>query len=487
MKTRVVIIIMFLVLLNSSLLILNLNAQWEPDVRLTNANGGSYTSYNNAWCIAANGSVVYAVWFNQRSFYWEIYNRYSTNGGMNWLEDTRLSNSYAYSGSPAIAVSGSLVHVVWYDLRDGNNEIYYRRSTNSGINWFLNTRLTNDSADSYYPSIAVSGNIVHVVWQDNRDGNYEIYYKRTTDGGATWGSDTRLTNNTAGSSFPSVAVSGSNVHVIWFDGRDGSYPEIYYKRSTDGGINWGADTRLTNNTAVSWYPSIAVSGSLVNVVWHDTRDGNREIYYKRSADGGLNWDTDTRLTNNTAVSSYPSIAVSGSLVHVVWQDERAGNSEIYYKLSIDGGINWDTDIRLTNNTAVSWNPSVAVSGSQVHVVWTDDRGSKNEIYYKRNPTGNLTGMQNISTEIPSTFSLEQNYPNPFNPSTVIRYQLPVVSKVSLKVYDVMGREVETLVNERLQPGTYETTFDDSKLSSGVYFYMMSAGNYNETKRMILMK
>jgi len=94
---------------------------------------------------------------------------------------------------------------------------------------------------------------------------------------------------------------------------------------------------------------------------------------------------------------------------------------------------------------------------------------------------------NIATEVPGKYSLGQNYPNPFNPSTVVRFQLSVVSNVVLKVYDVMGREVQTLVNERLQAGTYETTFDGSGLSSGVYFYKMETEGFTETRRMLLIK
>ena len=96
-------------------------------------------------------------------------------------------------------------------------------------------------------------------------------------------------------------------------------------------------------------------------------------------------------------------------------------------------------------------------------------------------------MQTISTEIPSAFSLNQNYPNPFNPRTVISFQLSAVSDVVLKVYDIMGREVQTLVNEKLQSGTFETTFDGSSLNSGVYFYKLTTDGFAETRRMLLIK
>ena len=100
----------------------------------------------------------------------------------------------------------------------------------------------------------------------------------------------------------------------------------------------------------------------------------------------------------------------------------------------------------------------------------------------------------VSGEVPSSYSLSQNYPNPFNPRTVISFQLPVDSKVLIKIYDVQGREVETLVNERLQAGTYSTQWNASAYPSGVYFYRMvvrhggsSTGDFNETRRMMLIK
>jgi hypothetical protein len=106
----------------------------------------------------------------------------------------------------------------------------------------------------------------------------------------------------------------------------------------------------------------------------------------------------------------------------------------------------------------------------------------------------LTEVGKISSEFSSSYSLEQNYPNPFNPSTNIKYQISHHSGSStnnkfviLKVFDVMGREVETLVNEKQSPGTYEVTFDGSNLSSGIYFYRLMTDGFSETKKMILLK
>ncbi len=104
----------------------------------------------------------------------------------------------------------------------------------------------------------------------------------------------------------------------------------------------------------------------------------------------------------------------------------------------------------------------------------------------------LTEVENISGEVPSSYSLSQNYPNPFNPVTKIRFSIArqggsSMSDVKIIVYDIMGREVQTFVNQKLQPGMYEATFDGLQLSSGVYFYRLTAGEFSETKKMVLLK
>ena len=98
-----------------------------------------------------------------------------------------------------------------------------------------------------------------------------------------------------------------------------------------------------------------------------------------------------------------------------------------------------------------------------------------------------TGISTISGTTPAVYSLSQNYPNPFNPETTIKFSLPKNSFVTLKIYDIAGREVAALVNQKLNSGTFEYKFDASKLTSGIYLYRISTKEFTETKRMMLLK
>lgn len=96
-------------------------------------------------------------------------------------------------------------------------------------------------------------------------------------------------------------------------------------------------------------------------------------------------------------------------------------------------------------------------------------------------------MDNNGENIVEEFRLSQNYPNPFNPSTIITYQIPKSRHVRLTVYDLLGREIMTLVNEEMRPGSYQATFNGTNLASGVYFYRLQAGEFVQTRKLILMK
>lgn len=108
------------------------------------------------------------------------------------------------------------------------------------------------------------------------------------------------------------------------------------------------------------------------------------------------------------------------------------------------------------------------------------------MYFELYGSANTVGVED-NTQLPQIFALDQNYPNPFNPSTKISWQSPVAGYQSIKVYDVLGNEVATLINEEKPVGSYEVEFNASNLSSGVYLYKLQAGNFVETKKMILLR
>jgi hypothetical protein len=102
-------------------------------------------------------------------------------------------------------------------------------------------------------------------------------------------------------------------------------------------------------------------------------------------------------------------------------------------------------------------------------------------------SGKLTDVETTQLGLPQNFQLQQNYPNPFNPSTSITFVLPHAANITLKVFDVLGREVATLINGYMTAGAHETTFDASRLSSGVYLYTLTSGDFTQTKKMSLLK
>jgi len=254
--------------------------------------------------------------------------------------------------------------------------------------WKTNKQITNTLGDSKYPAIAVDGSNIYVAWQDNTPDllNEEIYFKRSVDGGVNWITNKRLTNNAGGnyeSQYPAIAVNGSNIYVVWTDSTPGNY-EIYFRRSVDGGVTWKTDKNLTNNADDSRYPAIAVDGSNTYVVWQDYTPAE-EIYFKKSGDRGVTWTTYKRLTNTLDDSRYPAIAVDGSNIFVVWQDATPGNNEIYFKKSVDGGVTWAANKRLTNDELGSMYPSIAADGPNIYIVWQNfiTFPPNFEIYFKK--------------------------------------------------------------------------------------------------------
>jgi len=173
--------------------------------------------------------------------------------------------------------------LAWQDDTPGKAEIYYKKSTDGGTTWTANKRLTWTSGQSASPSLAVdsSGN-PHVVWQDETPGNNEIYYRKSTDGGSTWAASQKLSWNSGSSQEPGIAIDSSgNLQLVWTDNTPGNF-EVYHRESSDGGVAWTVSKKLSSTSGYSYGPVIkaGLSGSL-HVFWYDGTPGNSEVYYKK--------------------------------------------------------------------------------------------------------------------------------------------------------------------------------------------------------------
>ena len=307
--------------------------------------------------------LVYVVWQDNTPGNWDIL--YRRNGGDFDASTINLSGTPTNSFRPAIAASDNSVHIVFEDDSSGNLDIFYRKSTDGGASYDLDINLSNNEGSSFEPSIAISEESVYVVWYDDTSGNYEILYRKSVDGGETFGPTENLSNDPRPSLSPSVTTSNGNVHVVWTDGFG---DEVFYTRSTDDGDNFGPVINLSNDVGGSALPSIAVSINNVYVVWslYNTDVGQyTDIAFRSSDDNGITFNNIINISNNVGISSDPKISTTGNNVYVVWRDTGDYNNipenyEIFYRKSVDGGSSFESEFsNLSNNAGFSYVPSVA--------------------------------------------------------------------------------------------------------------------------------
>ena len=201
-----------------------------------------------------------------------------------------------------------------------------------------------------------------------------------------------------------------------------------------------------------------------------------------------------RVNDDTGIAkqSYPSISADeiGNFI-IAWRDRRIGNDDIYAQRYSNDGTALGNNFRVTNtNDSSQRAPDVKLWNNRIFSTWRDNRegGLDFDIWANvldwNDPVG---AIDQELLQMPSAFVLHQNYPNPFNPSTMIKLALPKSSDVTLKVFNILGEEVATLVSDRLSAGSYSYDWDAGNLASGVYLYRLQAGDYVETRKMVLMR
>jgi hypothetical protein len=387
------------------------NAEEQP------SDSSSATSASSDEVTAASGSNRFVVWQDDTPGNQDIFFKRSTDNGATWKSTVNLSNNFADSISPLISVSGSHVYVVWLQWSASHTtiDIFLRHSSDNGATWKTSINISKSFGLSHVQQLSVSGSNVYVIWQDDTFGNDDVLFRRSTDNGATWKPFVNLSNNPSDSLSPQIAASGSNVYVTWFDQTSG---EILFRRSADNGATWKTVQNLSSNPGFSGSPKIAVSGSNVYVVWGQASADNTsfDIFFRRSTDNGATWKSKVNVSNDGASGGEQKIAVSGSNVYVVYQ----GGTDVLFRRSTDNGDTWKPKVNLSNDPANSQNHEIAATGSNVYVVWNDVADPDNaEVLFTR------------STDNGATWKSIKNFSN--NPSNSGE---PRVSATGSEVYIV---------------------------------------------------
>ena len=380
-----------------------------------------------------------------------------------------------------------------------------KKTTNGGVNW----------------STLSGGNLTGIFFINDLTGwvvGYPGYIAKTTNGGTFIQQQMSITITDRLND-----VFFINENTGWVVGGDYSTERIF--KTTNGGTNWDVQTSGTANKLFSVYFIDANTG------WSVGGPSSPKII--KTTNGGINWFTQTTSVGTPLYSVMFADANTGWAVAgyiggetiikttnggQVWFSQSSGDTRYlracFVKNALtafaagqggkliatsNGGINWT--IINTGSTIELW--SIKFANDSVGYAIGDN-------VVLKTTNGGLTFISEFLNEVPKEFKLFQNYPNPFNPTTKIKFEIPTLNPpltkggrgeplgstggVSLKIYDITGREISTLLNESLSPGTYEVAFNGTNLPGGVYFYKLTVedpvrktGNYSETRKMMLLK
>ncbi len=307
-------------------------ASFEPIENLSN-NSGSSTQVR----LGSSGNNTYIAWQDDISGNNDISFRSSVDGGDNFSESINISNNSGDSRFPKVASIENQVYVVWHDNSTGNFETYYTKS-NDGGNTFTNpTILTHSTGRASFPDIALSNSSLNIVWGDNSLENYDIFLMHSTYGGTTFEDPINLSNNLGSSAEPRISTSGNNTYVVWYDDTLGNF-DVFFTRSTDGGASFEPPINLSDNAGESSFPKITSTGNNVSIVWQDNTLGNSDVFLTRSIDYGANFSEPLRITNNYGTSEFPFITADLKDLYIVWEDDTSGNNEIMFEKILKGDL-----------------------------------------------------------------------------------------------------------------------------------------------------
>lgn len=447
---------------------------------------------------------------------------YTTDQGSNWSQVTTIHTAYLKNINEGLGI-GAL-----------NNYNFLFKTTDRGANW---TSITTGFRDDLY-------DISFINAQTGFTAGYNKIYK-TTNEGLNWEifnlgiegwppvveNIMFLNDNTGYAGIDGGRLAKTtNCGINWEVFKTGNYDHLhgmsfpsidtgyaftkygYYLKTTNAGINWVTNSHFTGEN----YQDVQFINNLTGFAGGYSNSLDVGVI-RTTTDGGNNWvlgyldsirvilDICTAPSGKWFAAGYGDYSSGSGYPGFVYQSTDLGNtwnyskfpkqiSSIHFSSAMTGFASAYNNITYkTTNSGETWFPTYCINSySSQGLYFINDYTGYGVNYYGqiiKTTTGGgvLISVEPQSYIVPHTFNLYQNYPNPFNPTTKIKFDIPKAMNASLKIYDILGREVSVIVNDFLIPGTYSFAFDGSNLSSGVYFYVLTGEGFAESKKMLLVK
>ena len=426
---------------------------------------------------------------------------YTYDGGANWQSSSDLASLFAFDFYQSIGIGVAqgimyyttdigknwkkLIDDIFISLRTfdfdksgfgilgGSNGIL--RTTNKGKDW---EKVYNDPEFNIYGVEIIDSSNIFVSGHVSNNRGIILY---SSDGGINWS-----TNINTAQPFSDIKF---NDKLNGWAGTSGSL--IYV--TTNGGLNWSVYNSKVSTIKDIYFINNDIGWACGGGISHTTDGGetwtkqstkwNHSIYFINQSEG---WAVGADILHSTDAGNTWELQYAGehgasfrSVYFFNKFDGIVAGAEGQIYTTSDGGITWQVEKKFCSEDLLK----LKFAGNEG---WLLTNGS---VYHT-----NIDGINGINDDVtsPANWKLYQNYPNPFNPTTKIKYTIPnseanLNSKTKLKVYNVLGKEIATLVNEEKSAGSYEIEFDASNLPSGVYFYQIRSGSYSQTKKMVLLR
>lgn len=479
-------------------------AQLIPDFRVNT----DLTNYNQRFSkVSADKEGNFVItWndervFNTNEVYFQVFNK---NGSFIGVNKKPYTSNILLSGSPVIVVMETRDFFLTYGEYNTLTQklrICIQHFNEIGDSMSVAQTISDDTITRQgTPSISTSSfrNLV-VCWEFHPDNNFthsRIMFQRFDSLGNRIGNNVIATDTLYSKTDPAITVrkDGSFI-IIWSETNQIGGKDCYCQMFDNQGNKIGSKILASQIiTAVDQYtdPQIASDSSGRFCAVFDRYNINSnlsESFFQLFDKNGIKKGNNI-IYNESFDGNQPTIAseINGDMLigyviqgqTVLLKIDTLGNqigNSFYISNQSPGTGKVYSDYLIINNRIIS--------------TWSDVRNHTDGDIYANirsfiNPDS-VVAIHSISTDIPTGFKLFQNYPNPFNPNTKINYELINSKFVSLKVYDVLGNEVETLVSEKQNAGSYSVTFDAASKPSGIYFYKLVTDDFSETKKMVLVK